>query len=234
MEISLPSSMLWNRAALVRWCNLPQNEHLRRQSNCLYTLELSVKSCPVPPELQPSFDVSSSPDCYSQSHEILLNKGMKFWDSGLNARRSKTFIVTVHIAASVIDWRRSGKEKSTGRTQFSTKFGTKLSFISYPVEAQLYVFFGNLIPCVTKRGVPVPFFPTLRITLVCWIKYSSLQVVFQLSLGPVVWNSMRSIQRRHIALGWSSVLDCPGAGNIWIVSHSRFVYFFMFMSPDGE
>jgi hypothetical protein len=35
-------------------------------------LELSGKSCPLGPELHPSFDASP------QSNEILLNKGMKY------------------------------------------------------------------------------------------------------------------------------------------------------------
>ncbi len=36
-------------------------------------------------ELHPSFDVSSPPSYCPQSHEIVLNKGMKYWDSWLNA-----------------------------------------------------------------------------------------------------------------------------------------------------
>jgi hypothetical protein len=45
----------------------------------IYILELSGKSCPVGPELHPPFDASLSPPagCGPQSHEILLNKGMK-------------------------------------------------------------------------------------------------------------------------------------------------------------
>jgi hypothetical protein len=54
-------------------------------------IELSVKSCPIGPELHLSFDAwSSPPGCCRQSHEILLNKGMKCWDSGLNAPGSTT------------------------------------------------------------------------------------------------------------------------------------------------
>jgi hypothetical protein len=37
-----------------------------------------------------------------QSHEILLNKGMKFWDSGLNTRGLRTFIATIHRPTAVI------------------------------------------------------------------------------------------------------------------------------------
>jgi hypothetical protein len=40
----------------------------------LCTLEFSVKSCPVRPELYPSFDASSPPGCCLQSHEILLKR----------------------------------------------------------------------------------------------------------------------------------------------------------------
>jgi hypothetical protein len=40
---------------------------------------------------------------------------MKYWDSGLNAPGLRTFIATVHIAAAVIGWKRSGKER-TGQT----------------------------------------------------------------------------------------------------------------------
>jgi hypothetical protein len=45
--------------------------------------------------LHPSFDASSP-----QSNEILLNKGMKYRDSGLNAGGARTF--TVHKAGAVI------------------------------------------------------------------------------------------------------------------------------------
>jgi len=41
-------------------------------------LELSVNSCPIGPELHPSFDASSPLGCCPQSHEILINKGMKY------------------------------------------------------------------------------------------------------------------------------------------------------------
>jgi hypothetical protein len=91
-------------------------------------LALSKKSCPVGPELHLPFDASSPLGCCPQSHEILLNKGMKYWDSALNAPGSRTFTATVHIAAVVIGWKRSGN-KRTGQTQFSSKFAPKLSFM---------------------------------------------------------------------------------------------------------
>ncbi len=76
--------------------------------------------------------------CCLQSHEILLNKGMKCWDSGLNGLGSRTFIITGYIASAVIVWRRWGKEM-TGQTQFNTKFAAKLSFM--PSWSLVYLFF---------------------------------------------------------------------------------------------
>ncbi len=46
-------------------------------------------------ELHPSFDASSPLDCGRESHEILLNNGMKCSDSAFNARGSRAFIDTV-------------------------------------------------------------------------------------------------------------------------------------------
>jgi len=106
------------------------------------------------PRVAPLIWCSSPPGCCSQSHEILLNKGIKYWDSGSNAQSSRTFITTVHIAAIVIRWRLLGKER-TGQTQFSTKFATKLS--SYALKPSILFFpvFWDLIPYVTKQGVPM-------------------------------------------------------------------------------
>ncbi len=49
-----------------------------RANKGLYILQLSVKSCPVGPELHPSFDASSPPGCCPQSHEVLFNKGIEY------------------------------------------------------------------------------------------------------------------------------------------------------------
>jgi hypothetical protein len=132
---------------------------------CIFVviLEFSEKSCPVGPGLQPSFDASSLPGCCQPSPINLpvleLNKGMKYWASGLNARGSRTFIATEHIAAAVLGWKRSGKERR-GQTQFSTKFAAKLSFM--PRWSPVYLNFPgfwNLIPYVTEQGVPVLSLP---------------------------------------------------------------------------
>ncbi len=130
------------------------------------TSELSIKSCPVGPELHPSFDAFSPPGCCTQSHDILLNKSMKYWDSGLNAPGSKTFVVTVRRAAAVIGSKRSGKER-TGQTQFSTNFAAKLlSFM--PHWSPVYFFFLFLkisSPVWPNRGFWCRLRLTLRITL---------------------------------------------------------------------
>jgi hypothetical protein len=126
-----------------------------------YTLELSVKSCPI--GLDPSFDASSPPGCCPQSHEILLNKGMKYWDHGLNTRSTRTF-----IGAAVIGWRRSGKER-TVQTQFSTKFASKRSFM--PRWSSVYffsLFFEISAPMRPNTGFRSRLFLPLRLTLICF------------------------------------------------------------------
>ncbi len=129
-------------------------------------IRVTVKSCPLGPEMHPSFDASSPPGCCRQSNEIILKRGMKYWDSGLSARGARTFMATVHIAGAVISWRRSEKER-TGQTQFSTQVAAKLSFMPRwsPGLLLLVPVFWNLIPYLTKQGVPVRLFLTLRITL---------------------------------------------------------------------
>jgi hypothetical protein len=63
-----------------------------------HTIELSIKSCSLGPELHPSLDPSPAPGCCLQSTETLLNKGMKYWNSALNAQGgARTFIATVHL-----------------------------------------------------------------------------------------------------------------------------------------
>jgi len=81
-----------------------------------------------------------------------------------------TCIGTVHIAAAVIGWRRSGKE-TRGQTQFSTKFAANLSFMPgwSPVNF-FFPFFEISSPMWPNRGFQCRLFLTLRITLFCfWI-----------------------------------------------------------------
>jgi hypothetical protein len=80
-------------------------KHFKKIIKCYKSIDLSIKSCLVGPKLHPSFDVSSPLKCYLQNHEILLNKGTKYWNLGLNAPSSKTIIVIVYIEAIVISWK---------------------------------------------------------------------------------------------------------------------------------
>jgi hypothetical protein len=51
-------------------------------------------------ELHPSFDASSPQGCCPQGPEILLNKGMKYWDAGLNARGANIYSYSIHSRSS--------------------------------------------------------------------------------------------------------------------------------------
>jgi hypothetical protein len=123
---------------------------------------LSIKSSPVGPELHPSFDASSPPGCCTQSHEILLNQGMKYWDSALNARGARTFIATIHKAKQQ-KWLGEGVQEKQGQGKLGLAPNLLLNWVSCPVEAQCTLFFPldfwKLIPYVTtKEGVLVPSF----------------------------------------------------------------------------
>ncbi len=108
-------------------------------------------------EFYPSFDTSSPPGCCPQSHEILLNT---YWNSGLNAPGSRTFITTVHIAA-VIGWRRSRKERTDGSLILTyEKLGTGGSLIPTYEKLGTGVFRCFLTHlCITHR-VPTRWKPT--------------------------------------------------------------------------
>jgi hypothetical protein len=142
--------------------------------------ELSGKSCPLGPELDPSFGASSPPGCFLQSHEILLNKGMKYWDSGLNAWSARTFIATVHIVAE--HWLVEGVQEKKGQGKLSFAPNLLLNWVSWPLEAQcsiVFRVFWNLIPYLRpNRGFQCRLFLTLRITLLKTT--SSLSCIVQL------------------------------------------------------
>jgi len=112
--------------------------------------KLSIKSCPIGHELHPSFNVSSFLGYCLQKHEILLNKGVKYWNFGLNGLGSKTFITRVHILTTMIYWKHLGKER-IGQIQFNTKTVTKLSFVPHWSPMYFFCVFWNLIPYVTKK-----------------------------------------------------------------------------------
>ncbi len=68
-----------------------------------YNSHVWEKSYPLALCRTPSFDASYPPRCCPQSNEILLNKGMKCWDSRLNARgRENIYSYSTHSKSS--DW----------------------------------------------------------------------------------------------------------------------------------
>lgn len=48
----------------------------------------------------PPIPLSTSKQCYSQSNKILLNMGIKWWNSTLNAQSSKTYSCSTQLAVS--------------------------------------------------------------------------------------------------------------------------------------
>ncbi len=80
-------------------------KHFKKIIKCYKSIDLSINSCLVGPKLHPSFDILYLLRCYLQSHEILLNKGTKYWNLILNAPSSKTIIVIVYIEATMISWK---------------------------------------------------------------------------------------------------------------------------------
>jgi hypothetical protein len=80
-------------------------EHFKKIIKCYKSIDLSIKSCLVGLKLHPSFDVSTLPRWNLENHEIWLNKGMKYWNSRLNAPSSKTFIIIVYITATMTSWK---------------------------------------------------------------------------------------------------------------------------------
>jgi len=126
------------------------------------TIELSLKSCPVGPELHPSFDASSPLGCCPQSHENLLNKGLKYWDSRLNAGSSRTFIATVHIH----QWLLEGVHGKKGQGELSLTPNLVLNSVSCPLKPSVFfpLFFEISFPMWPNRGFQCLLFLTLRIT----------------------------------------------------------------------
>jgi len=79
-----------------------------------YTLKLSVKSPTISPPIFP---------WYPQSKEILLNVGMKCWNSAFNAQGLRVIIVVVHIGLAEVQALR--KKEPSDETQFTIEIGGK-------------------------------------------------------------------------------------------------------------
>jgi hypothetical protein len=101
--------------------------------NCLWPL-LGL-SCT--PHLM--FHLPSLARCCPQSHQNLFNKGLKYWDPGLNELGSRTFIATVHNSSN------RGRLKAFRKRKDKAKLGWEpnllLNWVPCPVEAQCTFFF---------------------------------------------------------------------------------------------
>ncbi len=132
---------------------------------------------------------SSPPGSCLQSHEILLNKGMKYWRSAINAPGSRSFRATVHIVAAVIGGMRWGKERKV-QTQFSTKLlysvfkldpGTRVNRFWVSVYF-LFLLFEISSPMWPNTGFGCRLCLTLHITL--------LRAVALVRMHPKTWNGV--------------------------------------------
>jgi len=166
------------------------------------------------PELHPSFDAGSPPCSSPQSHEILLNKGMKYWKSGLNAGGSRTF-----TAATVYreqQWLVEGVQEKEGQGKLSLAPNLMLNWVPCPLWSPVYFLFHvfwNLIHYVTKQGVPVPSFPDFN-------------------------NLISPVYNRCISPGqkwWRTVLDIEISCTQWEGSaRTQSALFFLFIKVLGE
>jgi hypothetical protein len=64
-----------------------------------FKIALSVKSLSVSPPISSAFGPYPLFQWYPQSKEILLNLGMKCWNSAFNAQGSNVIIVVVGVGA---------------------------------------------------------------------------------------------------------------------------------------
>ncbi len=94
------------------------------------TVELYVKSPSVSPPISSAFAPYPLIQWYPQSKEILLNLGMKCWNSAFNAQGSRVIIIIVQVGAAkiyVAAVQELRKKETEDETQFTTKIGGKTS-----------------------------------------------------------------------------------------------------------
>jgi hypothetical protein len=105
-------------------------------SNCkigwTIIIELSVKSPSVSPPISSAFTPYPLFQWYPQSREILLNLGMKCWNSAFNAQGSRVIIVVVQVRAvkiyvAAVETLRKKERQDETPVQFTTKSGGKTS-----------------------------------------------------------------------------------------------------------
>jgi hypothetical protein len=91
---------------------------------------------------------------YLQSEEILLNIGMKCWNSAFNAQDSRVIIVVVQVGAVKISvgavQQALRKEERRDETQFTAKIGGKTSL--GPSYFLLWKFHSPVMPYYAETG----------------------------------------------------------------------------------
>jgi hypothetical protein len=93
-------------------------------------IELSLHSPSVSPPISSAFAPYRLFQWYPQSKEILLNLGMKCWNSAFNAQSSRVIIVIVQVwevKIYVAAMQALRKKETQDETQFTTKIGGKTS-----------------------------------------------------------------------------------------------------------
>ncbi len=122
----------------------------------------TLKSSCLHPVFGPLFTPYPLFEWGPQSKEVLLNLGMKCWNSAFNAQFD-VIIIVVHVGVVKIYVTpvEAMKEKGSksDETQFGTKSGAFLRFSPFKANALFYMFSFNLSRFWTKLRVLVLCFP---------------------------------------------------------------------------
>jgi hypothetical protein len=119
--------MVWS-VSLVEWGWYENLGHVWAEN--VDWFELSLKLPSVSPSISASFTPYPLFQWYLQSKEILLNLGMRCWNSIFNAQGLRVIIVVVQVGAVniyVTAVQALRKMETQDETQFTTKFGGKTS-----------------------------------------------------------------------------------------------------------
>ncbi len=115
---------------------------------------------------------------YLQSKEILLNLGMKWWNSAFNAQHSRVIIVVVQVGAVKIYV--TAVQARSGKRKHRTKLSLPPELVEKLVWVLVISFYKIFIPSSTFDALLCrnwPFSPpnrlTLRITLLFSLKKSA-------------------------------------------------------------
>jgi hypothetical protein len=119
--------MVWS-VSLVEWGWYENLGHVWAEN--VDWFELPVKLPSVSPSISSSFTPYPLFQWYLQSKEILLNLGMRCWNSIFNAQGLRIIIAVVQVGAAniyVTAVQALRKKETQDETQFTTKIGGKTS-----------------------------------------------------------------------------------------------------------